>query len=65
MRKVITDSERVAKTMGNLVSDLRLDLELVAMYLYQISPNVTVNRILLMADLLKDEKENKHNDYDL
>jgi hypothetical protein len=65
MRKVITDSERVAKTMGNLVSDLRLDLELVAMYLYQISPNVTVNRILLMADLLRDEKENKHNDYDL
>jgi hypothetical protein len=65
MRKVITDAERVAKTMGNLVSDLRLDLELVAMYLYQISPNVTINRILLMADLLKDEKENKHNDYDL
>lgn len=65
MRKVITDSERVAKTMGNLVSDLRLDLELVAMYLYQISPNVTINRILLMADLLRDEKENKHNDYDL
>ena len=65
MRKVITDAERVAKTMANLVSDLRLDLELVAMYLYQISPNVTINRILLMADLLKDEKENKHNDYDL
>jgi len=64
MRKVITDAERVAKTMGNLVSDLRLDLELVAMYLYQISPNVTVNRILLMADLLKDEKEEKHNEYD-
>jgi hypothetical protein len=65
MRKVITDAERVAKTMANLVSDLRLDLELVAMYLHQISPNVTINRILLMADLLKDEKENKHNDYDL
>jgi len=63
MRKVITDAERVAKTMANLISDLRLDLELVAMYLHQISPNVTINRILLMADLLKDEKENKHNDY--
>jgi hypothetical protein len=64
MRKVITDNERVAKTIGNLVSDLRLDLEAVAMYIHQISPNVTINRILLMADLLKDEKENKHNDYD-
>jgi len=38
---------------------------LVAMYLHQISPNVTINRILLMADLLKDEKESKHNDYSL
>jgi hypothetical protein len=65
MRKVITDAERVAKTMANLISDLRLDLELVAMYLHQISPNVTINRILLMADLLKDEKESKHNDYNL
>jgi hypothetical protein len=65
MRKVITDSERVAKTIGNLVSDLRLDLEMVAMYIHQISPNVTVNRILLMADLLKDEKESKHNDHSI
>jgi len=64
MRKVITDEERVAKTIGNLVSDLRLDLEAVAMYVYQISPNVTINRILLMADIIKDEKEEKHNDYD-
>jgi hypothetical protein len=64
MRKVITDEERVAKTLGNLISDLRLDLEAVAMYVYQISPNVTINRILLMADIIKDEKESKHNDYD-
>ena len=64
MRKQITDEEKVAKTLGNLISDLRLDLEMVAMYVYQISPNVTINRILLMADIIKDEKENKTNDYD-
>ena len=64
MRKQMTDEEKIAKSLGNLISDLRLDLEAVAMYVYQISPNVTINRILLMADILKDEKENKQNDYD-
>lgn len=64
MRKTMTDEEKIAKSLGNLISDLRLDLEAVAMYVYQISPNVTINRILLMADILKDEKENKQNDYD-
>jgi hypothetical protein len=63
MRKLITNEEKVAKTISNLVSDLRLDLEMLAVYLQQINPNVTINRILLMADLLKDEKENQHNDY--
>jgi len=60
----MTDEEKIAKSLGNLISDLRLDLEAVAMYVYQISPNVTINRILLMADILRDEKENKTNDYD-
>ena len=64
MRKRMTDEEKIAKSLGNLISDLRLDLEAVAMYVNQISPNVTINRILLMADLLRDEKENKQNDYD-
>jgi len=64
MRKLITNEEKVAKTISNLVSDLRLDLEMLAVYLQQINPNVTINRILLMADLLRDEKENQHNDYD-
>jgi len=63
MRKLITNEEKVAKTISNLVSDLRLDLEMLAVYLQQINPNVTMHRILLMADLLKDEKENQHNDY--
>ena len=63
MRKRITDEERVAKKMSDLISDLRLDLEMISLYITQISPNVTINRILLMADFIQDEKENKHNDY--
>jgi len=63
MRKRMTDEERVAKRMSDLISDLRLDLEMISLYITQISPNVTINRILLMADFIQDEKENKHNDY--
>lgn len=63
MRKRITDEEKVAKRLADMISDLRLDLEMISLYITQISPNVTINRILLMADFIKDEKESKHNDY--
>lgn len=63
MRKILTNEEKVAKSLSNLFSDLRLDLEAVAMYVADLNPNVTINRILLTADLIKDEREAKHNDY--
>lgn len=63
MRKIVTDEEKVAKRLSDMISDLRLDLEMISLYVTQISPNVTINRILLMADFIKDEKEEKHNDY--
>jgi hypothetical protein len=63
MRKVVTDEEKLAKRLSDSISDLRLDLEMVSLYLSQISPNVVINRILLMAEFLQDEKENRHNDY--
>lgn len=64
MRKVVTDEEKLAKRLSDSISDLRLDLEMVSLYLSQISPNVVINRILLMAEFLQEEKENRHNDYD-
>ena len=63
MRKSLTNEERVAKSLANLFSDLRLDLVAVAMYVADLNPNVTINRILLTADLIKEEKEEIHNDY--
>jgi hypothetical protein len=63
MRKVVTNEEKVAKRLSDMISDLRLDLEMISLYITQLSPNVTINRILLMADFIQDEKENKHNDY--
>jgi hypothetical protein len=64
MRKVVTDEEKLAKRLSDSISDLRLDLEMVSLYLSQISPNVVINRILLMAEFLEEEKEGRQNEYD-
>jgi hypothetical protein len=64
MRKVVTNEEKIAKTLSDSISDLRLDLEMIALYISQISPNVTINRILLMAEFLQEEKEGRQNEYD-
>ena len=60
----ISDEEKVAKRLGDMISDLRLDLDYVAFYIKQISPNVTINRILLMADLLKEYNNEEKPNYD-
>jgi hypothetical protein len=60
----VTDDERIAKKIGDLVSDLRVDLEAVAIYISQLSPKVTINRILLMAEILKEESEQEKPNYD-
>jgi hypothetical protein len=64
MRKVVTNEEKIAKTLSDSISDLRLDLEMISFYITQISPNVTINRILLMAEFLKEDKEGTQNNYD-
>ena len=64
MRKVVTEEEKLAKRLSDSISDLRLDLEMVSLYLSQISPNVVINRFLLMAEFLKEEKEGRQNEYD-
>lgn len=64
MRKVVTNEEKLAKTLSDSISDLRLDLEMISLYITQISPNVVINRILLMAEFLKEDKEGTQNDYD-
>lgn len=60
----ISDEEKVAKRLGDMISDLRLDLDTVAFYIKQISPNVTINRILLMADLLQEHNNEEKPNYD-
>lgn len=59
MRKYITDEEKVARKLSDLMADLRLDLEWVAIHLHNISPRVSVSRILLMAEVLREEREER------
>lgn len=63
--KRMTDEQRVAKKISDLIANLTIDIELVASAIAQAYPNVIINRILLMADLLKQEKDEKWTHQDL
>ena len=57
IRKMVTDEEKVANRIGNMVSDLRVDLELVGEYLAKSQPHVVYNRLQLIAESAKETKE--------
>ena len=54
-----TNEEKVAKKIADVVSDLRIDIVDIAFYILQLSPRVTVNRIILLGEMLQDEKEQR------
>jgi hypothetical protein len=53
----ITEEEKVANKIGNVVSDLRVDLELVGEYLAKSQPYVVYNRLQVIAESAKETKE--------
>jgi hypothetical protein len=53
----ITEEEKVANKIGNMVSDLRVDLELVGEYLAKSQPYVVYNRLQVIAESAKETKE--------
>ena len=53
----ITDEEKIANEMGNIIADLRVDLELVGEYLAKSQPNVVYNRLQVIAESAKETKE--------
>jgi hypothetical protein len=57
IRKMVTDEEKVANRIGNMVSDLRVDLELVGEYLAKSQPHVVYNRLQVIAESAKETKE--------
>jgi hypothetical protein len=59
MRKhILTEEEKAAKKISNVVSDVRLDLDSVGIYLARYSPTVSYNRLMLIAESAEFEKEN-------
>jgi hypothetical protein len=59
MRKhIITEEEKAAKKIANVVSDVRLDLDSIGVYLARYAPTVSYNRLLLIAESAEFEKEN-------
>lgn len=56
-RHRLTDEEKVAMKISNLVCDLRTDLEQVGVYFYQLAPLVAYNRLQVIAESAKAQKE--------
>jgi len=57
IRRKLTDEEKVATKIGNEISDLRVDLELVGQYIAQSQPYVVYNRLQTIAESAKETKE--------
>jgi len=58
MRRTKTDEEKAALKLSAIVSDVRLDLDEVGVYLGRYAPTVSYNRLLLIAESAEFEKEN-------
>lgn len=57
IRRILTNEEKVANKLGNEISDLRVDLELVGEYIAKSQPNVVYNRLQVIAESAKETKE--------
>ena len=57
IRRILTAEEKIANKLGNEISDLRVDLELVGEYLAKSQPNVVYNRLQVIAESAKETKE--------
>jgi hypothetical protein len=62
-KKLVTKEERVAIQLTNVLSDLRLDLDMVGEYLVQLSPTLIYNRLITITDSAENAKENQVNDH--
>jgi hypothetical protein len=62
-RKLVTKEEKVAIQLSNVLSDLRLDLDLIGQYLAESSPNVIYNRLITIADSAEHTMQERYNNY--
>jgi hypothetical protein len=68
INKRLTNEEKVAMKIADLLCDLRLDIDMVGTYFAQSASFVEYNRLQLISELAREEKENinvRHNQYTL
>ena len=58
MRRTKTEEEKAALKLATIVSDVRLDLDEVGVYLGRYAPTISYNRLMLIAESAEFEKEN-------
>lgn len=58
IKRITTTEEKVAQRLATIVSDLRLDLDQVGIYLARTAPSVSYNRLIEIAESAQFEKEN-------
>jgi homoserine acetyltransferase len=57
IKQKTTEEEKIALKLGNILSDLRVDIEQVGRYVARTSPNVVYNRLITVAESAQYEKE--------
>jgi hypothetical protein len=57
-RRTKTEEEKAALKLATIVSDVRLDLDEVGVYLGRYAPTISYNRLILIAESAEFEKEN-------
>jgi hypothetical protein len=57
-KRTPTEEEKVAKQIENIISDLRIDLDLVGTYLARTKPAISYNRLMIIAEAAEAEIEN-------
>lgn len=58
MKSRMTDEERVAIRISALISDLRLDIEKVGVYMARTGGNVVNHRLSLLTEVAEQERSN-------
>lgn len=55
-----SQEEKIADKVAELLSDVRLDLDQVGIYLARYSPNLSYNRLMIIAEAAEHEKEREY-----
>lgn len=62
-RKQKTEEQKIAEKLANLVTDVRVDLDQVGIYIAREQPNTVFNRLMIVAEAAEWEKVETNDNY--